>query len=183
MAAAIGLVVLTAVVLGSALLRLRLYQEAYGWTELRFYVLAAILWLAIGCVLAVLSLGADRSHWLLHAMVAVSIVFGLAFNVIGPVRLVAEQNVERAVHPELVAPGGETGLDLAYLGTLGDDALPVLVENLCRLPGPGRRPPTREGLDRGGGSQRGWEGLAGLEPGSRTGADLEVPELCLLSTN
>ena len=70
-------------------------------------------------------------------MLGVSIVFGLAFNVIGPVRLVAEQNVARAVHPELVAPGGETGLDLYYLASLGDDALPVLAENLCRLRSPG----------------------------------------------
>lgn len=133
LAAAIGLVLLTAVVLGSALLRLRLYQEAYGWTELRFYVLAAILWLAVGCLLAVLSLAVNRTRWLLHAMLGVSVVFGLAVNVIGPVRLVAEQNVARAVHPELVAPGGETGLDLYYLASLGDDALPALADNVCRL--------------------------------------------------
>jgi hypothetical protein len=136
LAASIGLVVLTAVVLGSALLRLRLYQEAYGWTELRFYVLAAIMWLGIGCLLALLSLAANRTRWLIHAMLAVSIVFGLAFNVIGPVRLVAEQNVARALHPELVAPGGQDGLDVSYLASLGDDALPVLVDSLCRLPGP-----------------------------------------------
>lgn len=135
LAAAIGLVVLTAVVLGSALLRLRLYQEAYGWTELRFYVLAAIAWLAVGCLLAVIAMATNRSRWLLHAMVAVSIVFGIAFNVIGPVQLVTEQNVARAVHPELVAPGGEAGLDLSYLATLGDDALPVLADSICRLPG------------------------------------------------
>ncbi len=91
--AAIGLVILTAVVLGSALLRLRLYQEAYGWTELRFYVLAAIVWLAIGCLVAVTALATNRSRWLLHAMVGVSIVFGLAFNVIGPVR--ARRGAER----------------------------------------------------------------------------------------
>jgi hypothetical protein len=136
LAAAIGLVMLTAVVLGSALVRLRLYQEAYGWTELRFYVLAAIVWLAIGCVVAIVALAANQSRWLLHAMVAVSIVFGLAFNVIGPVRLVAEQDVARAVHPELVARGGKAGLDVSYIGSLGDDALPVLVENLCNLPSP-----------------------------------------------
>ena len=40
-----ALVALTAVVLASSFLRLRLYQEAYGWTELRFYVLAAIVFL------------------------------------------------------------------------------------------------------------------------------------------
>lgn len=134
LAAAIGLVVLTALVLGSAMLRLRLYQEAYGWTELRFYVLAAIVWLAIGCVLAIITLAANRSRWLFHAMAAVSIVFGLAFNVIGPVHLVAEQNLARAIHPELVAPGGETGLDLDYLGSLGDDVVGPLVEVLPALP-------------------------------------------------
>ncbi|HTE66442.1 MAG TPA: hypothetical protein VK736_09315, partial [Candidatus Binatia bacterium] len=51
-------------------------------------------------------------------------------------RLIAEQNVERAIHPELVAAGGETGLDVYYLASLGDDALPVLNESICLLPGP-----------------------------------------------
>jgi hypothetical protein len=41
--AAFALAGLTAVVLASALLRLRIYQDAYGWTELRFYVLVASL--------------------------------------------------------------------------------------------------------------------------------------------
>ena len=45
--AILALVALTAVVLASSFLRLRLYQDAYGWTELRFYVLAAIGFLAI----------------------------------------------------------------------------------------------------------------------------------------
>src|SRR3990170_3665388 len=131
---AISLVILTVAVLASALLRLRLYQEAYGWTELRFYVLAAIAWLAIGSLTAVFTLATDRSRWLLHAMLVVSFAFALAFNLIGPVRLVAERNIERAIHPELVAPGGESGLDVAYLASLGDDAIPVLAKHLCDLP-------------------------------------------------
>jgi hypothetical protein len=132
--AAIGLVVLTIVVLASAFLRLRLYQDAYGWTELRFYVLAAIGWLAIGALMAVATLATDRTRWLLHGMLALSFAFGLAFNVIGPLRFIAEQNIQRAVHPELVAPAGETGLDVYYLAYLGDDALTVLAESLCTLP-------------------------------------------------
>jgi hypothetical protein len=133
-AAAIGLVVLTIVVLASAFLRLRLYQDAYGWTELRFYVLAAIIWVAVGAVMAVVTLATGRSRWLLHEMAVLSFGFGLAFNIIGPVRLIAEQNVERAIHPELVAPGGETGLDVFYLASLGDDALNVLAERQAELP-------------------------------------------------
>jgi hypothetical protein len=132
--AAIGLVVLTILVLASALLRLRLYQGAYGWTELRFYVLAAIIWLALGALIAIVTLATNRSRWLLHGMVVLSFGFGLAFNVIGPVQLVTEQNIQRALDPELVAPEGETGLDIYYLASLGDDALPLLVEHRCDLP-------------------------------------------------
>jgi hypothetical protein len=133
-ASAIGLVVLTIVVLASAFLRLRLYQDAYGWTELRFYVLAAIIWLALGAVMAVVTLATDRSRWLLHGMVVLAFGSGLAFNVIGPVRLVTEQNIQRALQPDLVAPGGETGLDIYYLASLGEDALPLLAERRCDLP-------------------------------------------------
>jgi len=135
LASFVGLIGLTLVVLSSAYLRLRLYQDAYGWTELRFYVLAAIAWLAIGSLLAVFTVLTDRSRWLLHGMLALSVVFGLAFNLIGPVRFIAEQNVQRAIHPELVAAGGETGLDVSYLAlVLGDDAVTVLADALPDLP-------------------------------------------------
>ena len=133
LAAAIGLVVLTIVVLASAFLRLRLYQDAYGWTELRFYTLAAMFWLGIRAVMAIVTLATDRSRWLLHGIFALSFAFGLAFNVIGPVQLVTEQNIQRALHPELVASGGETGLDIFYLASLGDDALPLLAARRCDL--------------------------------------------------
>lgn len=181
--AAVSLVILTAVVLGSALLRLRLYQEAYGWTELRFYVLAAIVWLAIGCLLAVVALAANRSRWLIRAMLGVSIMFGLAFNVIGPVRLVAEQNVARAVHPELVAPGGQEGLDLHYLASLGDDALPVLAENLCKLPaavGANAYDVVKAWTERldSDGAGRPWQAWNLSRERAR---DLKVPTVCLLS--
>jgi Domain of unknown function (DUF4173) len=148
-AAIVGLVLLTLVVLASAFLRLRLYQEAYGWTELRFYVLAAIVWLASGTLLAVGALLTNRVRWLIHAMLGLSIVFGLAFNLIGPVRYIAERNIERAVHPELVPPDGSTGLDVVYLGSLGDDALIVLAEALPTLPAEDRAKAAKE-LERSG---------------------------------
>jgi hypothetical protein len=136
--AAIVLVVLTLVILASSLLRLRLYQEAYGWTELRFYVLAAIGWLAIGAAGAIAALATNRTKWLLHGMVVLSVVFGIGFNLIGPVRFIAEQNVARAIDPSLVPPGGETGLDVFYLLTLGTDADIVMAESVTALPQPAR---------------------------------------------
>jgi hypothetical protein len=118
--ALIGLVAMTLVVLASAFLRLRLYQDAYGWTELRFYVLAAIFWLAIGAVMAVATILANRSGWLVHGLVVLSVVFGLAFNVIGPVRFVAEQNLAR--------PSGRIDPDWAYIVSLGADAAPYAMQ-------------------------------------------------------
>ena len=76
--AGIGLAALTAVVLASALLRLRIYQDAYGWTELRFYVLATIVWLALGIAITSVLLVRDRMGWLLHGLVIAAIAV-LAF--------------------------------------------------------------------------------------------------------
>ena len=46
------LAVMTGFVVVSALMRITLYQQAYGWTELRFYTVAGIGWLAISAVIA-----------------------------------------------------------------------------------------------------------------------------------
>ncbi|HEX2194817.1 MAG TPA: DUF4173 domain-containing protein [Candidatus Limnocylindria bacterium] len=133
-AALIGLVLMTLVVLASAFLRLRLYQDAYGWTELRFYVLAAIIWLAIGAVMAVGTILANRSGWLLHGMVALSMVFGLAFNIIGPARFIAEQNVNRAL--KRTETTGSLRFDEIYLASLGSDAVPEALRGFADLPLP-----------------------------------------------
>ncbi len=124
---------LTAVVLASALLRLRIYQDAYGWTELRFYVLATIVWLAIGIGITAVLLYRDRMGWLLHGLTIAAIVVLGAINVVGPSRLIAEQNVARVLDPRLVPPDGETGLDVTYAVSLGDDAVPALVAALPAL--------------------------------------------------
>jgi hypothetical protein len=114
---AVLLAVLTGVVIVSAALRLMLYQDAYGWTELRLYVLATIAWLAIGTVGLVVALVIDRVRWIGHA------------------RFITEQNVARLIDPSLVPPNGQTGLDTSYVLRLGDDAIPALVMALPVLAG------------------------------------------------
>lgn len=131
--AAIGLVLLTGVVLASAALRLRLYQEAFGWTELRLYVLATIGLLAVGVVTLLVQLAANRMQWLGHVMIAAALAIGLALNLIGPVRFITEQNVARVLDPGLVPTNGRSGLDHAYALSLGDDAIPALVRVLPNL--------------------------------------------------
>jgi hypothetical protein len=131
----VALAVLTAVVLASALLRLRIYQDAYGWTELRFYVLATIVWLAIGIGLTIVLLLSDRMRWLLHGLAIAAIVVLLGVNVVGPSRLIAEQNVARVLDASLVPPDGRSGLDVGYTAVLGDDAIPALLRGLAALEG------------------------------------------------
>jgi hypothetical protein len=143
---AIVLTALTAVVLLSALLRLRLYQEAYGWTELRLYVLATIVLLAIGVVGLVVTLLADRVRWIGHVLVIAALAIGLVLNVVGPARFITEQNVARTLDPSLVPPDGSSGLDVWYASSLGDDAVPALLHAIPAL-GDGETDEVRRQLD------------------------------------
>jgi hypothetical protein len=59
-------------------------------------------------------------------MLALSMLFGLAFNVIGPVRFVAEQNVGRI----------DSELDRQYLLSLGPDAVTFMLADIVDRPLP-----------------------------------------------
>ena len=120
-------------ILVSAALRLRLYQAAYGWTELRFYIYATIAWMAILIGGGVVLLVRDRLRWAAHLMAISAVAVLVVANVVGPQRHVAEQNVARLLDPALVPEDGRAGLDLDYLRWLGDDAVPALVLALPAL--------------------------------------------------
>lgn len=129
-----ALIGLTGLVLLSAAQRLQLYQAAYGWTELRLYVFAAIVTMAIGLAVMVALVLTRRSRWLAHAFAVLGVVSLVGLNLAAPAAFVAARNVERVLDPSLVPADGHSGLDADYLGVLPDDALPVLVEALPRLP-------------------------------------------------
>jgi Domain of unknown function (DUF4173) len=131
--AALTLLGLTAVILASAAVRLGLYQQIYGWTELRFYVAASIAWLAIGGIAATVLLVRDRMAWLFHGLAFGAVAVTLLVAAIGPQAYVTQQNFARVLDPGLVPAGGHSGFDAEYAATLGDDAVPLLVEALPRL--------------------------------------------------
>lgn len=128
--AGIALATLTAAVLVSALIRLRIYQDAYGWTELRFYVLASIVWLGAGIVITIVLLARNRMGFLLHGLAIAAVAVLIGINAVGPSRVIAEENVARVLNPALVPPDGQSGLDIQYAAALGDDAVPALVRAL-----------------------------------------------------
>ena len=115
-----ALLALVLVILGSALQRLLLYEQAYGFTRLRTYTLIFIPWLAM-LLLATIGLEiAKRGGRFGLALLIAVVGFGLtvgAWNVDG---FIARQNIERGIRGE--------EFDRAYLGELSTDAVPVMLQ-------------------------------------------------------
>jgi uncharacterized protein DUF4153 len=118
------LCLLTLVVLASALHRLGLYEEAYGFTRLRLAVHALLLFGGALFVLVVAALAGGRREWLAPATVVLGALAALAFWAGDPDRRIAAHNVER-----YEATGR---IDTHYLSKLSADAVPALL----RLPLP-----------------------------------------------
>jgi len=118
------LCLLTLVVLASALHRLGLYEQAYGYTRTRLAVHALLLFGGALFALVVVALASDRRAWLAQATVLLAALAGLVFWVSDPDRRIAAHNVER-----YEATGR---IDVGYLARLSADAVPALM----RLPAP-----------------------------------------------
>jgi len=117
--ASLGLLcMLTLVVVASALYRMHVYQETYGFTRLRVLVDVFEGWLGL-LVVAVLCGGAAlRAAWLPRFALLSGAGLLLAVAAINPDAWVARHNIERYE---------ETGkIDLGYLQGLSADAVPVL---------------------------------------------------------
>jgi len=115
-----ALALLTLVVVASAINRMWLYQQAYGFTVLRLLVLTCELWLGAGFLLALAAVLRLRPGGLSRPMVSVGMVALLGLAVLDAERFIAAHNVAR---------WSETGtLDASYLGTLSADAVPALVD-------------------------------------------------------
>ena len=113
---------LTLVVVVSALHRMQLYQEAYGFTQARLVVDVFEGWLGV-VVLAVALSGVVRwGTWVPRFALITGVVGLLGIAAVNPDDLIARHNIERYE---------ETGkIDVEYLATLSDDAVPVLSTQL-----------------------------------------------------
>jgi Domain of unknown function (DUF4173) len=117
---------LTLVIVASALSRMWLYQEAYGFTTLRLVVLTCELWLGVCFLLVLVAVLRLRAGPVLRQMAAAGVIALLALAALNPERFVAENNVARFTL---------TGkIDTYYLSDLSADAVPALLE----LPAPHR---------------------------------------------
>ena len=116
---ALGLLcVLALVVVASALYRMHLYQEAYGFSQLRLLVDVFEAWLGlvvVGVIIAGIGL---RGRWLPRMALLSSAVMLLGLAAINPDAWIARHNLDRYE---------QTGkIDWAYFGDLSSDAVPTL---------------------------------------------------------
>lgn len=119
-------VALLFVIMASALLRMRLYQNEYGLTELRLYTTAFMGWLAVVFVwFALTVLRGQRGRFAFGAAVAAFCAV-FALHVINPDAVIVRANLAHAAKGH--------AFDADYAVTLSADAAPVLANALPALP-------------------------------------------------
>ena len=116
-------VVLLSVILASAMLRMKLYQDTCGLTELRFYTMAFMGWLAVVFFWFTLTvLRGRRQHFAFGAaLAAFALIVGL--HILNPDAVIVRTNAARM--PKF---------DTDYVLSLSADAVPALVAALPSLP-------------------------------------------------
>jgi hypothetical protein len=138
-----ALVVLVGIMLVSAFQRLKLYENAYGFSDIRAYTHVFIFWLA-GLLLATMLLVITRrQRFFTFAMCMAALGFILSLDVMNVDAFVVNQNVARAEawkvnmlsEKESFRRGvGAEKLDFQYLASLSTDALPALVDMYQQKP-------------------------------------------------
>jgi two-component system sensor histidine kinase BaeS len=113
-----ALCLLTLVVVASALYRLDVYEDAYGFTRLRLLVWVFEGWLGLVVVLVMVAGIRLRGPWLPRAALVTGAVALLALAISNPDASIAEHNLQRFAHTGKV--------DAAYLHGLSADATPAL---------------------------------------------------------
>jgi hypothetical protein len=125
------LVGLLLAVVASALWRMRLYTDQFGLTELRLYVTAFELWLALILIWMPLTTLRDRREAFAMGVLISGFAAAFILNAINSDAIIVRANVARMENGERFDPH--------YLGTLSADAVPAIVEALPDMDAGDRR--------------------------------------------
>jgi hypothetical protein len=118
------LLTLLAIIMYSAIARMRLYESAYGLSEDRLYATVFMGWLAIVFVWFTVTVLRGRERLFTAGVLASGWATLIALNVADPSGYVARFNIARA--------GQGKEVDVRYIARLGADAAPALVQYLAR---------------------------------------------------
>ena len=149
-----ALCALTLVVVASALHRMDLYQEAYGFTRLRLLVDLFEGWLGLVILLVAAAGVALRGRWIPRAGLLTAVVTLLGLVAVNPDAWIAQRNLDRYA---------DTGkVDWAYLQQLSDDAVPTLADRSADCALVGRERSDDDWLERNLGRDRAADHLPRL---------------------
>jgi hypothetical protein len=134
-AASAALIALVLGLLGSAFQRMLLYEQAYGYTQLRLYTHSFMIWLVVVLVLFLLALLRAKPRLFVLGGFVSALVYLAVLNIANPDAMIVRENVAR------YQASGQ--VDVYYLAELSADATPALVASLGALGGDARSTLTR----------------------------------------
>ena len=119
------LIALLFVIMASAVLRMKLYTDEFGLTELRLYTTAFMIWIALVCLWFIQTVLRDQRQRFAFGALASGLAVVLILNVINPDDLIVRVNVNRANAANILR-----AFDAHYVTTLSSDAVPALIDTL-----------------------------------------------------
>lgn len=117
-----AMVALVVIILASAIMRMSLYEEAYGYTRLRVYTHVFMLTLIPLLAWRAITLWLRKDRFAIGLLVAGLACVG-ALDLLNPDAFIAARNLDRATTT--------SGVDVEYLASLSSDALPTLGQALA----------------------------------------------------
>lgn len=114
-----SMVGLTVIILTSAFMRMALYESAYGFTRLRVHTHVFMVWLGLLMIFFIITLALKHTRLFATGLLVFAIGYTITLNFLNPDAFIVRQNLARYDR------GLE--LDVDYLGSLSDDAVPLLV--------------------------------------------------------
>jgi hypothetical protein len=107
------------IILTSAFMRMALYESVYGFTRLRVHTHVFMVWLGLLMIFFIVTLAIKRTRLFATGALVFAIGYTVTLNILNPDAFIVRQNLAR--HER----GME--LDIDYLGSLSDDAIPLLM--------------------------------------------------------
>jgi hypothetical protein len=147
-----AMVALVLGMLASAFQRMWLYEQAYGFTQLRIYTHSFMVWLALVLLLFVIALLVARPQLFSYGSYGSALAYLAVLTIVNPDGLIVQANIARhlsdpdaplTIERDSFAYSDE--VDLYYLTQLSSDATPALVAALPLL-GPEERAVLEEAL-------------------------------------
>lgn len=128
------MIVLTAVVLTSALKRLGLYEDAYGFTRLRFLAHVFTFWIAVVLALLLAQVFWTRRHLFVSGVVVTAFLAWFAVNALNPDARIAAGNLDRALQQNSGGSVRDRSAAIAtqfrYVTELSADAIPAVAKRI-----------------------------------------------------